>query len=152
MSDEPWFINPELRRLRADEAEQRELDVVKRMLAPSDLIYAGRSKRPDGIETIYIAQWKNPIEGEDPQIKIRGRTRPMIESELWGHLEQQKEEAIARRKLQNRKFAAQIETPDSPEGPASGTEVPGGALVRIAEEMSLNAAGMRQTQPKLPEG
>jgi hypothetical protein len=143
MSDEPWFINQELRWLRAAEAEQLQLDVLQRELAPHrDLAYVGLSKRPDGIETIYVARWKNPRKGEDPLVKIYGRSRPMTKVELGEHLRQQIEEAIARRKRPNRKFVAQREVSDSSESRAFGTEVPGGALVRIAEEMSLNAAGL----------
>jgi hypothetical protein len=131
---EPWFTNLESRWLKAAEAEQLELETVQSMLVSRGLVYVGRSKRPDRIETTY---WLR--DGEGRLIQINGRNRPMTKDELGEHLGQQTEEAITQRNQQNWKFAAHQEKPNSPESLAPSTDVPGGALVRIAEEMSRNA-------------
>ena len=103
--------------------------------------------RPDGIETIYIARWRNPRKGEGPLVKIYGRIRPMTKSELAKHFARQIEEAIARRNQVSWKFAGQKEGPASHEGQTCGRETVGGALVMTAQEMSLNAAGLARQDP-----
>jgi hypothetical protein len=98
MTDQPSWMNPEVRQREAMKAQQAEHAACLGTLAMYEQVTMDEPPlQPSRPGAIYRARWKHPRQGEDFRVWINGPLTPTTDADLASYFKRQIESAIATR-------------------------------------------------------